>query len=110
MKISGFTFIRNAVKLEYPIVPAIESILPLCDEVVVAVGKGEDTTRSLIESIPSKKIKIIDTIWDDSLRVGGAVLAQETNKALKIVHSRESYLRVAKPLRQRNRKRNFFPL
>lgn len=82
MKVSGFTFIRNAVKLEYPIIPAIESILPLCDEVVVAVGNSDDGTRQLIENIPSKKIKIIDTIWDDALRVGGAVLAQETNKAL----------------------------
>ncbi|MFM7662194.1 MAG: glycosyltransferase family 2 protein, partial [Bacteroidota bacterium] len=30
MKVSGFTFIRNAIKYDYPIVEAIQSILPLC--------------------------------------------------------------------------------
>ncbi|MBM3912615.1 MAG: glycosyltransferase family 2 protein, partial [Sphingomonadales bacterium] len=44
MKVSGFTFIRNAVLLDYPILEAIRSILPLCDEIVVAVGKSEDET------------------------------------------------------------------
>lgn len=81
MKVSGFTFIRNAIKFDYPIVEAISSILPVCDEVVVAVGNSEDGTRNLIEQIGSPKIKIIDTQWDDSLREGGRVLAVETDKA-----------------------------
>ena len=81
MKVSGFTFIRNAVKFDYPVVEAILSVLPLCDEFVVAVGNSEDNTRDLIESIGSEKIRIIDTIWDDSLREGGRVLAVETDKA-----------------------------
>jgi len=82
--VSGFTFIRNAVKLDYPVKEAIESILPLVDEMVVAVGKGEDTTRELIASL-GPKIKIIDTIWDDTLREGGKVLAEETNKAFDAI-------------------------
>ena len=81
MKVTGFTFIRNAVRLDYPIVEAITSILPLCDEFVVMVGNSDDGTRELIASIPSSKIKIYDSIWDDSLRSGGRVLAEETNKA-----------------------------
>ncbi len=85
MKVTGFTFIRNAVKYDYPIVEAITSILPLCDEFVVAVGNSEDNTRELIERINSPKIRIIDTVWDDSLREGGQVLAVETNKALDAV-------------------------
>jgi hypothetical protein len=85
MKVSGFTFIRNAVKFDYPVVEAIKSILPLCDEFVVAIGKSEDETESLIKSVNSPKIKIINTIWDDSLREGGRVLAEETNKALRAV-------------------------
>ena len=48
MKVSGFTFVRNAVKYDYPVVESIASILPLCDEVVVAVGQSEDGTRALI--------------------------------------------------------------
>ncbi|MCD4680079.1 MAG: hypothetical protein K8S00_06805 [Bacteroidales bacterium] len=85
MKISGFTFIRNAIKFDYPVVEAITSILPVCDEFVVAVGNSEDETEELILSIGSPKIKIIRTTWDDALREGGRVLAEETNKALKAV-------------------------
>lgn len=81
MKVIGFTFIRNAVKYDYPIVEAIRSILPLCQEVVVAVGDSEDNTLELVQSIDPKKIRIIQTKWDDNMRKGGAVLAVETNKA-----------------------------
>ena len=48
MKVTGFTFIRNAIRYDYPVKEAILSILPLCDEFVVAVGKSDDDTRSLI--------------------------------------------------------------
>lgn len=81
MKVSGFSFIRNAIKFDYPIVESITSILPICDEFVIAVGKSEDKTSELIQSINSPKIKIIDTVWDDSLKKGGEVLANETDKA-----------------------------
>ena len=58
MKVSGFTFVRNAIKFDYPIVEAISSILPICDEFVVAVGKSEDGTLELVKSISSDKINI----------------------------------------------------
>jgi glycosyltransferase involved in cell wall biosynthesis len=83
MKVSGFTIVRNAIRFDYPIVEAITSILPICDEVVVAVGKSDDATLELIRSIASSKIKIIETSWDDTLREGGRVLADETNKAFQ---------------------------
>jgi hypothetical protein len=83
MRVAGFTFIRNAVKYDYPVVEAITSILPLCDEFIVAVGNSVDTTRTMIENIGSPKIRIIDTVWDDNLREGGRVLAAETDKAFK---------------------------
>ena len=85
MKVSGFTFVKNALKFDYPIVEAIQSILPICDEVIVAVGKSEDETLALINSIDSDKIKVIETEWDESLREGGQVLAEETNKAFKAI-------------------------
>ena len=87
MKISGFTFVRNAIKFDYPVVEAILSILPICDEVIVAVGNSDDDTLGLIRGIDSPKIKIIETVWDDSLRRGGQVLAVETDKALAAVPS-----------------------
>lgn len=86
MKVSGFSFIRNAVKYDYPVIEAIQSILPVCDEFVIAVGNSEDNTRQLIEGIQSDKIKIIDTHWDENLREGGRVLAEETNKAFKNIN------------------------
>jgi len=84
MKISGFSMVRNATKLYYPIKQAIESILPICDEFVVAVGKGDedDYTREEIESIDSDKIKIIDTEWDIENQKNGIIHAEQTNLAL----------------------------
>ena len=81
MNVAGFTFIRNAVKYDYPIVEAISSIIPLCDEVIVSIGNSEDETEKLIQSIQSPKIKIYHSQWNDTLREGGSVLAEETNKA-----------------------------
>lgn len=85
MKVSGFTFIRNAVKFDFPILESIRSILPIVDEMVVAVGNSEDDTEGLIRSLESPKIKIIHTVWDDSLREGGQVLAKETDKAFAAI-------------------------
>lgn len=79
--ISGFTFVRNAVKLDFPVVASIRSLLPACDEVVVAVGKGEDGTPELIRSIGDPKIRILETEWD--LSRGRAVLADQTDLALR---------------------------
>lgn len=85
MKVSGFTIIRNAVKLDYPIVEAIRSILPVCDEVVVAVGASDDHTLDVVRAIDPAKIRIIETVWDDTQREGGRVLALETDKAFAAV-------------------------
>jgi glycosyltransferase involved in cell wall biosynthesis len=84
MKVTGFSFIRNAEIYDYPIVEAIKSILPLCQKVVVAVGNSDDNTRQLVASI-HPKVEIIDTVWDESLREGGRVLSAETNKALQAI-------------------------
>jgi hypothetical protein len=84
VKVAGFTFIRNAVKYDYPITEAISSILPLCDEVIVNVGNSEDDTAQLIQSIASPKIKISYSEWDESLKEGGRVLAAETDKAFEL--------------------------
>ena len=66
-------------------VESITSILPICDQFVVAVGNSDDETLDLIQSIDTDKIKIIETVWDDNLRVGGKVLADETNKAFDAI-------------------------
>lgn len=84
MKVCGFTFIRNAIKFDYPVVEAIRSILPICDGFVVAVGNSDDETRELIRGLDSR-IQIVDTVWDESHREGGRVLALETDKAFQAI-------------------------
>lgn len=72
---------RNAITYDYPVVESIRSILPLVEEMIVAVGQSDDDTLGLIKAMNEPKIRIIETIWDDRLREGGAVLAVETDKA-----------------------------
>ena len=82
MKVSGFTFCRNAVRYDYPILESIRSVLPLCDEFIVNVGRCDDGTLELIRSIPDPKIKIVESVWDESLRKDGLIYSQQTNIAL----------------------------
>ena len=79
--ISGFTLVRNAVKLDFPVEASIRSILPICDEVVVNVGRSEDETLDLIRSIDDPKIRILETEWDMSRR--NTVLGHETLRAMR---------------------------
>ena len=82
MNVSGFTFCRNAVKYDYPLVESIRSVLPVCDEFIVNVGRCEDGTLELIQSIRDPKIKIVESVWDESLRKDGLIYSQQTNIAL----------------------------
>lgn len=78
--LSGFTLVRNAVKLDFPIVPAIQSLLVVCDEVVVNVGRSEDDTRDLVASIGDPRVRILDTTWDFSKK--NIMLSIETQRAM----------------------------
>ena len=84
MKISGFTFIRNGVQFDYPFEESIRSLLPLVDELWVNVGEGGDTTLERVQKLAAEftKIKIFTSVWDEELRKGGLILAQQTNLAL----------------------------
>lgn len=82
MRISGFSFARNAVKLDYPLREALLSVLPAVDELVVAVAPGDpdDTTRELVASLDDPRVRIVDAVWDDARRQ--EVYADLTNVAL----------------------------
>jgi len=84
MRISGFSFARNTDKLGYPIAESIKSILPICDEFIIAIGKGDDgdRTHELVERINSPKITIIDTVWTDRETLKNGIYSQQTNIAL----------------------------
>lgn len=83
MLLSGFTFVRDAVRCEYPITQSIASILPIVDEFIVNVGlPDEDGTTDLIASINDPKIKIIHSQWNPHLDHGCYVYTQQANIAL----------------------------
>ena len=81
-KISGFTFVRDAVRLDYPIVESISSALPIVDEYIVNVGDCSDNTLEAIRGIGDSKIKILQTDWNPDRFVAGATNADQTNIAL----------------------------
>jgi hypothetical protein len=82
VKVSGFTIVRNALKLDFPVEASIRSLLPVCDEVVVNVGKSEDHTLQLIQAIRDPRIRIIETDWDMTIR--NKVLGDETLRAMRV--------------------------
>lgn len=67
---------------DYPFREAIRSILPLCDEFVVAVGDSTDGTREAVLALDPQKMKVVDTVWDMNLREGGKIFAMQANAAL----------------------------
>lgn len=79
MKVSGFTYFRNAIALQYPCIAAIKSVLSIVDEMIVVIGDSNDGSREAVEALNDPKIKIVDTVWDMDLRVGGKVFAQQSN-------------------------------
>jgi hypothetical protein len=81
VKVSGFTIVRNAIKLDFPVEASIRSILPVCDEVVVNVGRSEDDTLALVRSIGDPRIRIVESEWDMTRR--NTVLGHETLRAMR---------------------------
>jgi len=82
LKVSCFTFLRNAHILGYPFVESIQSALPLCDEYIVNVGDGEDDTGEMVEAIGSPKIRIIRSRWNENMKTKGYVYGQQKSIAL----------------------------
>ena len=83
MLISGCTFIRNGFSLGYPVKESLASLMELCDEVIVVVGNSDDGTLEYVKSLQNPNIHIIETVWDETLRAGGKILAQQTNIGLR---------------------------
>jgi hypothetical protein len=77
MKVSAFTFIKNGQILGYPFMQSIKSILPIVDEFIVNVGSSEDNTLDMIHSIKDKKIRVIESKWNDGMQDRGYVYGQQ---------------------------------
>ncbi|MBC8144084.1 MAG: glycosyltransferase family 2 protein [bacterium] len=104
--ISGFTFVRNAITYDFPLRESLLSLMSVCDDVVVVVGRSDDATLELVRSLDDGRLTIVETVWDDSLREGGRVLAQQTDIALSHCRSDWSvYLQADEVLHEDDRER-----
>lgn len=90
MKISGFTLVRNGTKFDYPYLEAFRSILPLVDELVINVGRGDDDTLERIQKFAGEegkgKVRWFESHWpldDPEKKKGGLILSEQTNLALE---------------------------
>jgi hypothetical protein len=77
MRLSGFTFLRNASLLGYPYIESLQSLLAVCDEVVVAVGTSDDDTLQQVLNLKDPKLKIIPTTWNEQMQDRGYTYAQQ---------------------------------
>lgn len=62
MKLSGFTVVKNALSLDYAVIECLNSLLPVCDEVVVGEMGSTDGTRLALQAWSERdpRIRIVD--------------------------------------------------
>jgi hypothetical protein len=60
--LGGSLFVRNAIKYDYCVVEAIESLMPFCEEVVVLDCRSEDETLDLLLSCAERhpRLRVIE--------------------------------------------------
>jgi len=70
-KISAYTYCRNIIEMNYPVQECVDSLLPVCDEIVIldASDKDDGTAqllKSILENSPEKiKLYKADIPWKD---------------------------------------------
>ena len=82
MSISGVTIIKNGIKLGYPFIESILSILDICDEFIISEGFSDDGTDKILDSAFGNldKVKIFRDEWPE--RTGGRAIAEITDIAV----------------------------
>ena len=80
MDISGFTIVRNATLLDFPLEASVRSLLPVVAELVINVGASEDDTLERVRAIGDSRIRVLESTWDRTR--GPAMLADETARAM----------------------------
>lgn len=83
MKVSAFTFLRNADKFDYPFIESIKSVISMVDEFVIALGPSDedDNTEEKLLALNEPKIRIIKTTWNEKMKTRGFVYAQQKSIA-----------------------------
>lgn len=89
MRVSGFTLVRNGTKFDYPYLESLRSLVPLVDEIVINVGKGNDDTLDQIRKFAAEegqgKVVLFESHWpldDPKKKKGGLILSEQTNLGL----------------------------
>lgn len=83
--LSGFTIVRNALKLDYPFRESVRSLLPLVDELIINCGDSTDGTRELCASLAKEsggKIRVIESVWQTDKQAGGFQLKHQSDQAM----------------------------
>lgn len=65
--LSGYTVVRNALKLDYPVELTIRSLLTVCDEVVCCDSDSTDGTREMLDRWADMdiRLRIVNYPWPD---------------------------------------------
>lgn len=94
MSLALVTIASRAVELNYPIIPVIESALPVVDEVIVNIdiGPGRSTWDHLFAWVQNREasrstIQLVSETWDWTSKSGGVELARQTNKMFGLCRS-----------------------
>ena len=83
MSISAVTIIKNGLKIGYPFVESILSVIDVCDEVIVSEGYSDDGTMDILQAAFDESIgvKIFQDRWPE--RKSGRAIAEITDKAVE---------------------------
>lgn len=84
MTLGAFMIIKNGIKLGYPFVESIVSILPYVEEMTIVDGMSTDGTFEFLRKMREKnrKIKCFQTAWGESKT--GSVMKNQTDLAKNI--------------------------
>ncbi len=85
--LEAFMIIKNGIRLGYPFVESIASVLPFVNSITIVDGHSDDGTWEFLNEMNalSEKIKILRTVWGDSKT--GSEIAHQTNFAKQMCFS-----------------------
>jgi hypothetical protein len=81
-RVSGFSLVRGARECGYPVIESLQSALPLVEEMIVVVHRGDDGTRETLAALHDPRVVLVEADWDASPPRRGLALSRQTNVAL----------------------------
>ena len=81
-RVSGFSIVRGARELDYPVLESLRSMLPLVEEIVVVTHPSDEATLGMLAGLGEPRLAVVRADWDAGPRGGGRTLAWLTNIGL----------------------------